>query len=43
VLSVGLEQGVVPPRVLNNESLSASLEQQALREIYLAFSRARTN
>jgi superfamily I DNA/RNA helicase len=38
---VGLEQGVVPPRVLDNEALSSAVEQQSLREMYLAITRAR--
>lgn len=41
VLAVGLEQGVVPARVEGNETLSATLEQQAIREMYVSFSRAR--
>lgn len=41
VIAVGLEQGLVPPRVNNNDALAAALEQQALREIYLSFTRAR--
>lgn len=41
VVCVGLEQGVVPLVVHDNEILSSALEQQALREIYLAFTRAR--
>jgi superfamily I DNA/RNA helicase len=41
VLAVGLEQGVVPPRVSSNQALSIALEQQALREIYVSFTRAR--
>ncbi len=40
VLAIGLEQGVVPPRVLN-QALGAALEQQALREMYVSFTRAR--
>jgi superfamily I DNA/RNA helicase len=38
---VGLEQGVVPPRIANNEALSSALEQQCVREMYLAVTRAR--
>lgn len=38
---VGLEQGIVPPRVSGNDALAAAVEQQALREIYLAVTRAR--
>lgn len=41
VICVGLEQGVVPPRIDGNTALAAALEQQALREMYLAFTRAR--
>jgi len=40
VLAIGLEQGVVPPRVMNH-ALAAALEQQALREMYVSFTRAR--
>ncbi|HEY1692601.1 MAG TPA: UvrD-helicase domain-containing protein [Polyangiaceae bacterium] len=42
VVCVGLEQGVVPLTFHENESLSSALEQQALREMYLAFTRARS-
>jgi superfamily I DNA/RNA helicase len=38
---VGLEQGVVPPRVVDNDALGAAVEQQSLREVYLAVTRAR--
>jgi superfamily I DNA/RNA helicase len=38
---VGLEEGLVPPRVKDNPPLAAALEQQTLREIYLSVSRAR--
>jgi hypothetical protein len=41
ILAVGLEQGVVPPRVSSNQALSIALEQQALREMYVSFTRAR--
>ena len=41
VLAVGLEQGVVAPRVSSNQALSVALEQQALREMYVSFTRAR--
>lgn len=41
VLAVGLEQGLVPPRVVDNEALASALEQAALREMYLSFTRAR--
>jgi UvrD/REP helicase N-terminal domain len=42
VVCVGLEQGVVPVRVSGNDALSSALEQQSLREMYLAFTRSRT-
>lgn len=41
VILVGLEQGVIPPRVTGNNALAAAIEQQVLREIYLAVTRAR--
>ncbi len=40
VVLVGLEQGVVPPR-MDSETLSITVEQQVLREIYLSVTRAR--
>lgn len=41
VILVGLEQGIVPPRIADNDALSSAVEQQSLREIYLAVTRAR--
>lgn len=41
VLLVGLEQGVTPPRVIDNDTLSSAVEQQSVREMYLAITRAR--
>ena len=41
VVLVGLEQGIVPPRMVDNEALSSAVEQQALREIYISLTRAR--
>lgn len=41
VVAVGLENGIVPPRVQGHDGLAVALEQQALREIYLSFTRAR--
>jgi len=41
VILVGLEQGIVPPRVVDNDALSSAVEQQAIREMYLAITRAR--
>lgn len=41
VLAVGLEQGIVPPRIVDNVALAAAVEQQVLREMYLVVTRAR--
>lgn len=41
VIMVGLEQGVTPPRLVDNETLSVAIEQQVLREVYLSVTRAR--
>lgn len=41
VIAVGIEQGLVPPKVVDNESFGVALEQQNLRELYLTFTRAR--
>lgn len=41
VILVGLEQGIVPPRILDNDALAAAIEQQVLREMYLSVTRAR--
>lgn len=41
VVCVGLEQGVTPATVQTNQALDSALEQRALREMYLAFTRAR--
>jgi superfamily I DNA/RNA helicase len=41
VVCVGLEHDVVPARIEGSVALSQGLEQQALREIYVAFTRAR--
>ncbi len=41
VIAVGLEEGLVPPQVSGQDSLQAGLEQRALREMYVAFTRAR--
>lgn len=41
VVLVGLEQGVVPPKMDGGEALSSTVEQQSLREIYLSVTRAR--
>lgn len=42
VIAVGLEQGVMPPRVVGNAVLASAIEQQLLRELYVTVSRART-
>lgn len=41
VIIVGLEQGLVPPRVLDNEAFASAVEQQAIRDMYLSITRAR--
>lgn len=41
VIVVGLEQGVVPPRIHDNAALASAVEQQAYREMYISFTRAR--
>ncbi len=41
VIAIGLEQGVTPSRVKAAEALSFAVTQQAYREMYLTFSRAR--
>jgi superfamily I DNA/RNA helicase len=41
VIVVGLEQGVMPPRVRGNDALAVAVEQQALRETYVSVTRAR--
>jgi hypothetical protein len=41
VICVGLEHGIVPPIVNGHAGLSETLEQQSLREMYLAFTRAK--
>ena len=41
VILVGLEQGVVPPRVVGNEALAVAIEQATVRELYVSITRAR--
>jgi len=41
VLAVGLEQGTTPSRIKGADALSFAITQQAYREIYLTFSRAK--
>lgn len=43
VIVVGLEHGVTPPLINGHAGLSEALEQQALREMYLSFTRAKYN
>lgn len=40
-LIVGAEQGLLPPRVVDNDALASAVEQQALRELYISVTRAR--
>lgn len=41
VILVGLEAGVVPPVILDNQPLATAVEQQAIRDMYLGITRAR--
>jgi len=41
VVIVGLEQGLVPPKINDNEALATAVEQQAIRDMYLSVTRAR--
>lgn len=41
VVAIGLEQGVTPPRIVDNVALASAVEQQVLREMYLVVTRAR--
>ena len=41
VILVGLEQGVVPPRVVGNDALAVAIEQTTVRELYVSITRAR--
>lgn len=41
VVVVGLENGIVPQKVESHAGFNATLEQQALRSMYLVFTRAR--
>lgn len=41
VIAVGLEEGLVPPQVTGQDSLQTGLEQRAIREMYVSFTRAR--
>ncbi|MFN4315486.1 MAG: UvrD-helicase domain-containing protein [Chitinophagaceae bacterium] len=41
VVAVGLEQGVVPPVLNGHMGLTEAMDQQALREMYLSFTRAK--
>jgi hypothetical protein len=41
VIVVGLEQGLVPPKIVDNEALAAAVEQQTIRDMYLSITRAR--
>jgi hypothetical protein len=41
VIIIGLEEGLVPPRIQDNDALGVALEQQSIRETYLSITRAR--
>lgn len=41
VILVGLEAGLVPPVVIDNQPLATAVEQQAIRDMYLGITRAR--
>lgn len=41
VVLVGLEQGVVPQRVVGNDALAVAIEQTTVRELYISITRAR--
>ncbi|WP_435005046.1 UvrD-helicase domain-containing protein [Xanthomonas arboricola] len=41
IVVVGLEQGLVPPKINDNEALATAVEQQAIRDMYLSVTRAR--
>ncbi len=41
VILVGLEQGIYPPRIVDNEALNTAIEQKAIREMYLSITRAK--
>jgi superfamily I DNA/RNA helicase len=41
VILVGLEAGVTPPIILDNQPLATAVEQQAIRDMYLGITRAR--
>jgi superfamily I DNA/RNA helicase len=41
VIAVGLEEGLVPPRLPDGDGLTYTLEEQAYREMYVSFTRAR--
>ncbi|WP_256081508.1 UvrD-helicase domain-containing protein [Massilia sp. YIM B04103] len=38
---IGLEMGLVPPNIIDNEALATAIEQQAIRESYLSVTRAK--
>jgi hypothetical protein len=41
VILVGLESGLVPPSIVDNQALSTAVEQQVIRDMYLGITRAR--
>lgn len=41
VILVGLESGLVPPVIMDNQALANAVEQQVIRDLYLGITRAR--
>ncbi|MCI0151886.1 UvrD-helicase domain-containing protein [Paraburkholderia sediminicola] len=41
VILVGLEAGLVPPVIIDNQALATAVEQQVIRDMYLGITRAR--
>lgn len=41
VILVGLEAGLVPPVIVDNQALATAVEQQVIRDMYLGITRAR--
>lgn len=41
VILVGLESGLIPPMIVDNQALANAVEQQVIRDMYLGITRAR--
>ncbi|MGV8261023.1 hypothetical protein, partial [Pseudomonas aeruginosa] len=41
VILVGLESGLTPPVIVDNQALATAVEQQVIRDMYLGITRAR--